>query len=74
VIDEVKEEISCLNSACDPTQVSVWQIKGGHLQGIDENNDTIQDSKHLVRKNYFDGIMGDIMKDFNNMVNFYEYR
>ena len=74
VIDEVKEEISCLNAACDPMQVSVWQIKGGHLQGIDENNDTIQDSKHLVRKNYFDGIMGDIMKDFNNMVNFYEYR
>lgn len=73
ILDEVKDEISCLNVSCNPEQVSVWQIKEGYLQGIDMKNNTIQDSKHLIRKNYFDGIMGNIMSDFNNMVNFYEY-
>lgn len=72
VIEEVKSEISCLDAAYDPEQVAVWQIERGRLQGIDENNVTIQDSKHLIRKNFFDSIMGNIMNDFNNMVNFYE--
>ena len=68
----MKGEISCLDAAYDPEQVSVWQIENGYLSGMDEKNVTIQDSKHLIRKNYFDGIMGNIMNDFNNMINFYE--
>ena len=72
VIEEMKGEISCLDVAYDPEQVSVWQIENGYLSGMDEKNVTIQDSKHLIRKNYFDGIMGNIMNDFNNMINFYE--
>lgn len=72
VIEEMKGEISCLDAAYDPEQVSVWQIENGYLSGMDEKNVTIQDSKHLIRKNYFDGIMGNIMNDFNNMINFYE--
>lgn len=72
VIDEMRDEISCLDAAYDPEQVSVWQIENGRLLGLDESNSTIQDAKHLIRKNFFDGIMGSIMSDFNNMVNFYE--
>lgn len=72
IIEEVKDTISCLDAAYEPEQVAVWQIDNGCLHGIDEKNDTIQDSKYLIRKNYFDSIMGSIMNDFNNMVNFYE--
>ena len=72
VIEEMRNDISCLNAAYAPELVSVWQIENGCLLGIDEKNVTIQDSKHLIRKNYFDDIMGNIMNDFNNMVNFYE--
>lgn len=73
IIDEVKDEISCLDAAYNPELVAVWQIEDGRLIGIDEGNVTIQDSKHLIRKNYFDETMGNIMNDFNNMVNFYEF-
>ena len=73
LIDEIKDEISCLDAAYNPELVSVWQIENGQLIGIDEGNVTIQDSKHLIRKNYFDETMGIIMKDFNDMINFYEY-
>lgn len=74
MIDEVKETLSpsCMEAAYDPRQVAVWQIENGHLVGLDDQNVTIQDSKHLIRRNYFDSIMGNIMDDFNNMVNFYE--
>ena len=72
IIEEVKDTISCFDAAYEPEQVAVWQIDNGRLHGIDEKNDTIQDSKYLIRKNYFDSIMGSIMNDFNNMVNFYE--
>ncbi len=72
VIDEVKDTISCWDAAYDPEQVAVWQIENGRLVGLDDDNDTIQDSKYLIRSNYFDSIMGNIMDDFNNMVNFYE--
>lgn len=72
IIEEVKDTISCLDAAYEPKQVAVWQIDNGCLHGIDEKNYTIQDSKYLIRKNYFDSIMGSIMNDFNNMINFYE--
>lgn len=72
VIDEMKDEISCLKYAYDPENVSVWQINEGSLVGTDNKNSTIQDSKHLIRKNFFNTIMGEVMDDFNNMLNFYE--
>ena len=71
--DKVRETIGCLGAAFDPKQVSVWQIQDGCLVGLDgEQNGTIQDKNGLIRRNYFDSVMGDIMSDFNNMVNFYE--
>lgn len=72
VIDVMKNKISCLKYAYDPANVSVWQIKKGCLDGMDNKNFTIQDGKHLIRKNFFNTIMGKVMDDFNNMINFYE--
>lgn len=72
VIEEVRDGISCLDSSYNPDDVAAWQIENGHLVGLDDKNHTIQDSRHLIRKNFFDGIMGNIMNDFSNMANFYE--
>lgn len=72
VIEEMRNEILCLPYDYDPIDVAVWQIDNGHLVGINEKNQTIQDAKGLIRKNFFDSIMGGIMDDFNNMINFYE--
>lgn len=72
VQEAMKSEISCLDSAYNPELVSVWQIENGGLAGLNKDNTTIQDAQHLIRKNYFNGIMGGIMNDFNNMINFYE--
>lgn len=71
LIEEIKKEISCLDSECNPIEVAVWQIENGSIVGISSENATIQDEKGLIRKNYFDNIMGDIMNDFNNMLSFY---
>lgn len=71
LIEEIKKEISCLDSECNPSEVAVWQIENGSIVGISSENATIQDEKGLIRKNYFDNIMGDIMNDFNNMLSFY---
>jgi len=73
VIEGIRSEIDCMDAAFNPKNVSVWQIEDGCLMGLDgKENTTIQDGKGLIRKNYFDSIMGSIMKDFNNMVNFYD--
>lgn len=73
VIDEMRSDISCLSAAFDPSNVSVWQIEDGYLRGLQGKvHATIQDDHGLIRNNFFDSVMGDIMSDFNNMVNFYE--
>lgn len=74
LIEEIRKDISCLDAACNPNDISVWQIENGNIVGVDNiNNKTIQDKNGLIRKNYFDNIMGNIMDDFNNMLNFYEF-
>lgn len=72
VDEQVRDDISCLRYAYPPHEVSVWQIKDGALVGLNEENPTIQDAKHLIRKNFFDQMMSNIMSDFNKMINFYE--
>jgi len=58
--------------AIDPAMVRVWEIENGGLK-IYENlsgNGTIQDEQGLIRKNYFNSIMKQVMSDFNNMLAF----
>ena len=50
----------------NPSTVSVWELDKGGVRG----NKTIQDVRGLIRDNYFDQIMNNVMVDFRNMVNF----
>lgn len=71
--EEEYEELDCRNAALNPIDVAVWEIEDGKMRS-DENdlNGTIQDTSGLIRANYFNRIMQGIMKDFNNMLNYYE--
>lgn len=69
--NELSSKISCMPYALDPNCVSVWSIDSGYLRGCnDERNSTIQDEHGLIRKNYFNDVMKDIMSDFNAMLPF----
>lgn len=70
---EVQNGINALKHAVDPKQISVWQIEDGYL--VDDKgtkNETIQDAKGLIRKNYFNSIMKQVMGEFNELLNYYE--
>ena len=53
-----------------PSDVAVWEIEDGRMKVYDENavNWTIQDKDGLIRKNYFNNVMGGVMKDFQNLL------
>ncbi|MDE5882772.1 MAG: ATP-binding protein [Muribaculaceae bacterium] len=50
----------------NPKIVSVWELDNGKIR----ENKTIQDNRGLIRGNYFDRIMRNVMADFNNIANF----
>lgn len=51
--------------------VSVWEIKNGKFFPYKENpNYTIQDERGLIRNNYFDRIMKNIMTDFAALMDY----
>lgn len=61
------------SSWLNPKEVSVWELRDGSLSSaIDEKNKTIQDEDGLIRGNYFDRIMHNIMSDFTNYSAYYE--
>lgn len=63
----------CNNNAVDPNTVSVWQLKDGCL--MDEKgqlNSTIQDANGLIRKNYFNNVMKDVLGVFNELLAYYD--
>lgn len=69
-LDELLQGSECW---VNPKDVCVWEIKDGELKTSDEyKNGTIQDATGLIRKNYFDSIMRDIMSEFTNLLPFYE--
>ncbi len=71
--EEEYEELDCRNAALNPIDVAVWEIEDGKMRSDGNNpNGTIQDASGLIRANYFNRIMQGIMKDFNNMLNYYE--
>ena len=59
------------DSFVNPKDVSVWEIKDGKFNTY-ESSDRIQDEDGLIRKNYFDDIMSELMSDFNSLLNYYE--
>ena len=57
----------------NPKLVSVWEIKDGMFQPIEgSENGTIQDTNGLIRGNYFDRVMKDVMGDFSAFLSYYE--
>lgn len=65
--------VECVNYAINPQDVSVWSIKDGFIQNDKgELNKTIQDARGLIRKNYFNDVMKDVMSEFNTLLSFLE--
>lgn len=48
-----------------PADVSVWELNDGSIR----EGRTIQDANGMIRDNYFDRIMQNVMADFRNMLN-----
>lgn len=71
VSEDITEIIECLPYALDPSEVSVWSLKEGSLKNeVGELHETIQDERGLIRKNYFNDVMYQIMKDFNQLLEY----
>jgi predicted ATPase len=76
VREEIPEEerdgldARCADVVIAPTDVCVWEIEDGCMKTYDEGsvNNTIQDKDGLVRQNYFNSVMGNVMRDFNNLL------
>lgn len=57
----------------NPKDVCVWELRDGGVTTATENVlNTIQDKKGLIRSNYFDRVMQNVMADFKNLLNFYK--
>lgn len=71
---ESEEDLEALRfreSWVDPSKVSVWEIREGHIMGINKHeNCTIQDEDGLISSNYFDRIMKNITSDFTELLQY----
>lgn len=71
VDEEVAGEIECLPYALNPKDVSVWSLQDGYVRNAKgEIHKTIQDERGLVRKNYFNEVMRQVMGDFNKLLEY----
>lgn len=59
-------KLKCCQSKVNPVDVSIYEIRGGVVEG------TIQGEDGLISDNYFDQKMKDLMDDFYLMLNHYE--
>lgn len=71
-IPEEDEELQIMRkSKINPEDVSVWEIKeGSFIPYKDNRNYTIQDSRGLIRTNYFDRIMKNIIAYFSSLMDY----
>lgn len=61
------------DSFVNPMHVSVWELRDGEFSSTQNNeNKTIQDSEGLIRSNYFDRVMRNVMTDFKNLMNYHD--
>lgn len=65
---EIRDILQFRGEKIDPKKVSVWELRDGRLSGADNGENTIQDSQGLIRGNYFDRIMRNVMSDFQNFI------
>ena len=71
--ERTSEELESVKYALDPTNVSVWSINDGWVRN-DENvpHKTIQDERGLIRKNYFNDVMHQVIGEFNQLLEYYD--
>ena len=61
------------DSYIDPKLVSVWELRDGVFSSKMENKErTIQDAEGLIRSNYFDRVMHNVMADYHNLMNYHD--
>lgn len=73
VPEEDEECMAQKDSWINPENVSVWEIKDGMFTPyMDSVNGTIQDQNGLIRNNYFDRIMKNVMADFNSLIGYWD--
>lgn len=76
--DNLKEEaeeglLKQADAFVNPKQVAVWEInEGKFLPAQGSESGTIQDESGLIRGNYFDRVMKDVMGDFSTFLSYYE--
>lgn len=67
--EEEEQDMVPSESRIAPGLVSVWELRDGYLENYaGDRNRTIQDDRGLIRGNYFDRVMGNVMTDFQNML------
>ena len=66
--------LKCASTVFKTKDISVWQIQDGGVEyyanAKERHNNTIQDKSGLIRQNYFDNVMKEVMTDFNNMLSY----
>lgn len=68
---ETASKIDSTKYALNPEDVSVWSFKDGYLRNDkNEPHKTIQDGRGLIRKNYFNEVMRQVIGDFNKLLEF----
>ena len=60
-----QEKLKCRSAKVDPSFVSIYEIKDGCIK------ETIQRENGLIKDNYFDQQMKELMDDFYIMLNYY---
>lgn len=64
--EEEQTELLSKNSWIDPEKVSVWQIKKGEIISIKDKETKV------VGNHYFNEVMGEIMDEYYEMLNYFE--
>lgn len=75
VKDKIDDEelLEHQDSFIDPKLVSVWELRDGVCSSKMENEEkTIQDAEGLIRSNYFDRVMHNVMADYHNLMNYHD--
>lgn len=66
--------LDCGRAIFNAGDISVWQIDDGLIKAVSSSpSNTIQDKNGLIRQNYFDNVMKEVMIDFNNMLTYRNY-
>ena len=60
--DKEKEKLNCLDSRIDPKSISIYQIEDGYIERIQEEDG-------LIKENFFDEQMKEVMDEFYVMLN-----